>query len=240
MLTARISTPLFVERAKTQTLFIDIYSSGVLTAPTSGTVSIFDGFGSTIVDEAAVVVASSHATYSLLSTTIPVGTILSDKWLIEWTLLISSVTYTFRQEVFLVKRILYPVITDADLNVRHSELPNMFPSGLTTWQTYLDDSFDEIQNKLINEGKRPNLIISSSSLKESHLSLCLSRIFRDLSTYGNAGGKYDKLATYYGDKFEKDFSKIRLTYDYDEDGLPSGNESGVAMQPIIFLNKGAF
>ena len=110
MLTTSITTPLSIERGKTQTLSMPIFSSGTAITPTSGTITIFDSGNNKIVDAGLVVISNGIATYSLLSSVIPSTLSLDHNWLIEWTLVISGVTEIIRQQAALTLRTFYPVI----------------------------------------------------------------------------------------------------------------------------------
>ena len=239
-LSVDFKTPYFIERNRTQILSVPLYASGVTVSPTSGTITIKDSSGTAIINAAAVSVSGSVATYSLADSSIPTITFLSDMWTVSWDLLVTApglaaTSHVFRNEAHLVLRSLYPVVSDNDLTTRHSDLLNTV--NLATLQDYIDASWDRVQNELINLGKRPQLIISSYALKEPHINLALSLIFRDQSTYSQGtDGKYASLSQFYKEQYEKGMESLRLVYDYNEDGEIAAEEQGVAGFPVLFLN----
>lgn len=231
--------PIFIERAKTQTIDAPLYEDGALVAPSSGTVSILDESGNAIVEDAAVTVTGDIATYQITSATVPATLTLSDSWQVVWSLVVSSVTYEFQQDAHLVRRNLYPVITDATLQTgRHSDLSSLYPSGVTTWQEYREAAFTEIQQRLLSQGKRPYLVLSPWSLAPAHIALSLAYIFRDLSTMVQTDGRYHRLAEDYQDQYEKLWGELEFVYDYDEDGQKSGDsEESAAAESVVYLTK---
>ena len=219
--TARFELPELIERARAQTLQARVYRSGALAAPSSGTVTIYKADGSALVSAAAVVVASSIATYALAAATIPATLQAEEGWIIEWALVMpDTVTHTFRNDAALVRRRLYPVVTDADLFLRWKALDPSSATVITSqanYQDQLDAAWLDIQRRLIRQGNRPNLVLEPSALYESHLLLTGARIFEALASRLNDA--YMVQAERFRRQYEAAYHAIQFRFDQDDDGV---------------------
>ena len=241
--TARFSSPDWIQRAITQTIECPVYRDGALVAPDGGgasTVSVYDADGAAIVDEQSATITNSIATYSIADTVIPATLALSDRWRVVWSLSMASIGFTFTRSAGLVRRRLYPVVTDADLTRLHTELRAWMAEDATSLQGYIDAAWDDISQRLIEDGRWPFLILSPSSLRAAHVALSLHMAFLDYaSSAGGAAGKYDALATHYAAKFEGAWDRLKMVYDFSDDGLIADDEQGVAAYPVIMtVNPG--
>lgn len=233
---ARFIGPELIERDRANLLKAPIYRSGALVAPASGTVSIYDSGGSAIVDAAAVTVSASVAQYSLASATVSAKNFGSG-WRIEWSLAMpDSVTHTFRRSAALVRRALYPVITDTDLTELHSDLSTLRPANLTSYQQYIDSAWHDIIDMLINAGNFPYLVMEPSAFRRVHLYKTIEIISRDFSTSFGDGSKWDGLADVYEMKFDKSWGKLNFIYDSDDDGEPDSRKRPAS--PVMWLGIG--
>ena len=181
---ARFMYSTLIERGRDNLIKCAAYRDGALAAPASGTVTVYDGSGGSVVS-AAVSITASVAGYTVTDAT-TASLSLDDDWRVEWALLMpDGVVHTFRNDAALVRRALYPVVTDADLYRRVSSLDpsgNTPLSSISTFQSSIDEAWTAIQHRLSQAGNRPNLVISPSALREAHLLLVLTMIFEDFST----------------------------------------------------------
>jgi len=238
--TARFLLPEQIERGRANALECAVYRDGALITPSAGTVSVYDGGGTALVDGDSVTIASSRATYSLLAATIA-SSDLGEGWRVEWALdMPDGVTHPFRNDAALVRTRLYPVVTDADLFRWHPDLDPTASASLAktgaTYQVFLDEAWTTIQLRLINRGNRPNLITSPSALRELHLMMTLELVFRHLSTTGGPGGKWAEMASDYAGKTRNAWSELRFLYDDDDDGEVSDPHQRRAGQASFWLN----
>ena len=214
--TARLSSD-WIERGRAQTIKCPVYRDGALAVPASGTVSVFNAAGAAVVGAQAVTVASSVAEYTLSagSTT---GESLGLGWRIEWTLALpDSVSHVFRVDAGLVRRRLYPVISDVDLKRRHSDLDDLRSADASSYQDFLDEAWQDLIDRLSARGSLPFLIMEPGALRRCHLFHTLQLIFLDFSS--SAGdGRYLDLAEQYRKEFEDAWGQLRFSYDYDHDG----------------------
>jgi len=224
--------PDFIVRAKTQTLECPVYSGSTLTAPSSGTVTIYEG-STVLVDAAAVTITADIAIYSLGAATIPTTLSLSDNWLIVWELVIGGETHTFQRTAALVRRELHPVVTPADVSALHQDASSLLASGQTL-ADFLDQAWDMLQRRLLAVGRRPYLVLSDFALFDSHRHLAAYLLFNDAaSSVGD--GRWAERAEHHLDRYEQEWSRLSLTYDMDEDGLVEDVEQGTAGPTAVFF-----
>jgi hypothetical protein len=217
-----------------------VYRSGALVAPTAGASSVLtvkDPNGTAVVNAAAVTVAASVAQYNVTAAALASYSTPSEGWLVEWSLLMAdNVVHTFATQAMLVRRPLYPVVTEADL-YRRCALLNPASAAPLTSQTDFTDKLDEafvlIQNRLIEAGNRPWLTISPGSLREAHALLTLKLIFEDLASRLNEA--HEARAVSYGNQFEDAWRRLKLVYERS-DGMPDTSSARGASPGMIWTN----
>lgn len=234
-LTARFLLPDQLERGRPNALSCPVWQDGALVAPSSGTVTIYDGGDAVLVSAAAVTVTGSIATYSYTpAATIPYG----EGWRVEWSLVIAGVTHVFRNDGALVRVVLHSPITDADLFRRVSALD---PSGaapissVADYQDFLDEAHAVIQLRLIANGNRPNLILSPSALREVYITLALALIFGDFET--RLSETYAERASEYRRQYERAWAELRFTYAATDEATGSGSLRRRSATPTVWLTS---
>ena len=235
--TARISIPEYLERNRAQVVSLEVYRDGALAAPSSGTFTLFDAQGAEVVSAAAVTVSGSIAQYSIPAATLPTTKAVGEGWLSEWALVMpDGITHTFRRSSALVLRALYPVITDLDLLALYTDLNLLRPSGLSSFQGYIDEAWRQVLGRLISKGRFPYLIVDPWALREIHLETTLGLIFRD---FASSIGEGRWLALAENHKKEASFAWQALTFQYDEDhdGQPDGGERRKSAHPVVYLSN---
>ena len=240
---ARFELPDLIERGRANVVNCRVYRSGALASPSSGTVSVYNAANFAVIDAAAVTVSGSVAQYSIGSAALASQS-LEEGWRVEWALTMpDGVVHTFRNDAALVRARLYPVCTDVDIFRRH---PDFDPSDAASvaiaginYQSYLDESWVEIQQGLIARGNRPNLVMSPSSLRFVHLYASLELICRHFSSTSGDGSRWVSLADVYAQKTATAWTGLNFLYDSDDDGQaddPATRRSGLAS---IWLGSGA-
>jgi len=229
--TARFELPELVERGRSQAIQCRVYRSGALAAPSSGTVSLYRAGGTAVIVDAAVTITGSVATYTVTAGT-TTSLSLGDGWLVEWALLMpDGGTHTFRCDAALGRRRLYPVVTDADIVLRHKALDPSSSSAITSQSTYqdqLDAAWLDIQRRLIRQGSRPYLVMEPSSLYEAHLSLAVALVYEDLAARINEA--YLQLSDRYRAQYEQAWAGLQFRYDRDDDGI--ADAAGARRKPV--------
>lgn len=235
---ARFAGPELLEQGRDNTIRCPVYRDGAVVEPSSGTVSVWSAAGTAIVAAQAVSIVSSIASFVVASTLLADLT-LEEGWRVEWVLAMpDDVTHTFLRSGALCRRRLYPVITDADLIRRHSDLAELRPSGLGSYQAYLDDAWEELLHDIRQKGSLPHLIASPEDLRYAHLFRTLALIFEDFEVSAAADSKWTSLATANRDRATAAFGRLSLRYDTDEDGV--ADEDRRTLDPVTFLTGGGY
>lgn len=226
LLTARHELPDLIERGRSAVLRCPVYRAGALVAPTGGTVTIYDGAG-TEVTSAPVTVSGSIATHTITAE-LTASLSLAEGWRVRWSLSFpDDGAYIFENEAMLVRVAPSPVVTEADLYRRCSSLD---PSGaapitsLDDYAPYIDEAWVILSQRLLGEGRRPWLILSPSSLRDSHVLLALALIFEDLMTRLNVA--FGEQAAMYRRQYEEAWGRVRFSYDEDQIGRSDTKRGG--------------
>ncbi len=211
-----------------------LWQSGALVEPSAGTITIYDHSNTVQVSAAAVTITGKIATYSYS----PASTLdYGEGWRVEWALTVAGVSVTYINDASLVRRGLEPVVTDQDLFRRHRRLDPNCQNPLSTvsnFQSYIDEAWAEIEERLIALGNRPNLVMSPSAFRPAHLALTLAIIFEDFATSLNE--TYSDRAETYRGQFRDAWSKLTFTYGSDDDASsPGDSQHRKAATPVIWL-----
>lgn len=230
----RHGIPDFIVRARLNLIECPVYAGSTLTAPSSGTVSIYNGSGTLLVDPApAVTITANIATYSLAAELLPSSMSLEDNWLVVWSLVIAGSTHTFQRPAALVRRELHPVVTPADVSAIHQDASSLLASGQTL-ANFIDEAWDVLQRRLLAAGRRPYLVISDFALFDVHRHLAAYLLFNDAaSSVGD--GRWSEIAEHHLDRYEQEWARLSLTYDMDEDGIVASDEQGIAGPTAVYL-----
>lgn len=217
--TARLPLPDFIVQGDDNTLTCPVYRNGVLVAPASATVSVFDANNTAIVDAESATITGSVATYEVAGATTASLT-RSMGWRVEWVITLDDGTILRpRNDACLVRSLLQPVITDADLLRRVPALDPNNPrriAGPDGYQSFLDEAWVEIVQRLISQGSFPHRVLNPSALRPVHMYLALSLIFEDAANRLQAA--FQERADQYREQYRAAFDSLTLVYDIDDDG----------------------
>ena len=197
-LAVAIAAPRSVERARSCTLTLTITDTltGTVQIPSAATVAIYDSSTVILAATAATTLGAGgySCTYALSAATIPDSIRLTDQWLEVWVLTLGGVEYAFRVTGYLCRHAYHPTLTDADLTRLHPDLASQRPPGLTTYGGLIDEAQGWLERKLLQKGRRPELIFDAWALRDAHLYYTLNLIFRAFaSSLGK--GRYAEEAT---------------------------------------------
>lgn len=233
--TARFPGPRFIVRNVAETIELRVYRDGALVTPSAVTVSVYDANKTAIVDAQVATVSASVASY-----TIPAASTadlsLGQGWSIKWTATVAGQVINPINDAALVRRQLWPVVTDLDLFRRASSLDpssSTVITSLSNYQDYIDEAWVEITNRIVNSGRRPNLVLSPYSFRECHLYLTLALIFEDLSTRLNEA--YELRAQQYREQYRSAWKEVKALMDDDEDGFADDPHHRTAADPTVWL-----
>ena len=235
--TARFALPYFLVRAETNTVTCPVFENGAEVTPSTGTITVKDDAGTAVVDAQTVTVSSGTATYSIPGSVIPSSTALTDRWLVLWDLTIGGEARHYRNVAQIVLAPLSPVITRDDLIRRHCDLEHWSTPDQDNLQRYVDESWIEIESRLIEEGHRPGLILSPHAFRSCHMALALHFAMVDGWQSTDGGGKYQDLADEYRTQYENCWQRISFTVDRDEDNAVDPGEQGQPAASIVSLTE---
>ena len=233
-LSGRLLAPDLIERGVDQLIRCPVYQDGALVAPASGTVDVIDSSGVKQVDGAAVTITANIAQFTILAA-VTASLSLAKGWRVEWALTITGDVHTFRNDAALVRRNLYPVLTDADLFRRVSALDPTNATvihSLSDFQDYRDEAWAEITSRLVGRGNRPNLVMSPSSFRTVHMYLTLALIFDDFSTRLNDA--YREHSDFYRHEYREAWGDLAFFYDPDDSGSADSTTTRRAAVPSVW------
>lgn len=235
----QIKVPELLERGKTQLTTLPIYRDGVLMTPSDVKYSLIGPNGDKIVDEAAGTYPGNIPQYTHSASNLAATLELGEGYLQEWEIQLTGGVFNFRRNAALVKRRLYPVVSDGDLTSTYSQLADIRPSNLTSYQSYIDEAwFTLVQRMRTEGGGLEYLVMSPEAFRTAHQNLSLYYIFRDFhSSLGQSNGRYLDLASEHFRQYTHDWKQINFVYDYDHDGKSDQPNNRQAKNPVIFLNQ---
>lgn len=239
--TARFDLPELLERARNNTVRCTVYRAGAIISPVSGSVAVYDESNAQVWSSSISIGGTGIAFATITSATLA-GRPYSDAWRIVWSLVMGDgTTRTFDNECMLVRRALFPVVTEADLYRIASSLD---PAGAacihseSSFAPKLDEAWIQIQGRLLAKGNRPNLILSPTALRDPHLYLTLALIFEDFSTRLNPA--FAGIAMQYRGHWNDSWAQVRfLEADSDDDGTPANQaRKGTSVSTLWLSSTG--
>lgn len=235
--TAPQAAPLFIERAKTQTLTQPLHVDGAPVRPASGTVTIYDQDRTKIVDGATVTFDGVTPQYELAAATVPATLELSTDWQVEWALVHNGETHTIRRDAVLALRTLYPVVSHEHLVQRRSILGRTRPQGQVSWQPQVDEAWHDLVAMILGSGLWPHKLMSPWALRSTHMAMALALCFEELATFAQGGpGQYGSDADRYRGQAEAAWERLNVgKYDHGENNEPAAAEEGRHAEPELFL-----
>jgi hypothetical protein len=235
----QIKVPELLERGKAQTSTLPIYRDGALVVPDAVRYTLIAPNGTKLVDNAVATFPGNIPQYTHSAAVLANTLQLGEGYIQEWAITIVGVVYTFRRMAAIVLRRLYPVVSDGDLTATYSQLADIRPSSLSSYQTYIDEAWYQIVQKLRNEGGGLEyLVMSSESFRSVHQNLALYYIFRDFhSSLGQSNGRYLDLATEHYKMFAAEWKLISFIYDNSHTGNADANGNRQAKTPVVYLSN---
>ena len=228
-----------LERNKNQTTSISVYRDNALVVPTEAKYTLIAPNGDKILDSVVASIADSGVvSYPHTAVQLPTDKMLGEGYIQEWWIKIDGEGHIFRRMTALVLRKLYPTVSDIDLTAIYSDLEEVRPSSLTSYQKYIDDAWYQILRKIRNRGMGYEyLIMSAESFYEAHRHLSLYLIFRDFhSSLGQSNGRYLDLAQEHQRMYLQEMDAMNWIYSEPDSSTPTDKDRRTAGQPVIYLN----
>jgi hypothetical protein len=226
-----------LERTRSATVDLPIYRDNALVSPTSAYFRLTDPNGDEVIARTAVSIVANVATYSISPSEVPSSLALGDGYMQEWELTISGSVYTFKKPTAIARSALYPVISDLDLEAEYSDLASIRPSSLgSSYQTYIDEAWVQLIQRIRDLGNIEYLIMSPQSLRACHKNLTFYLIFKDMDSSGLGEGRYLDLAREHRKQFEFDFKRLNFQYDLNQDGKVDDKNRRRANLGVIYTS----
>ena len=240
---ARFPLPYMFERGTYTSVALDVKGviPGVATStsggslPSTATFRVLDPAGNVLLSETP----SSYDTATHVFT-VPGSWALGSGYVVEWVAPSNlgggrTETYTYRNEAIICRHVLYCPISDNDVYAVCSSLdPNAAKPihGLTSLNRYVNQAWTRIERRLIENGNRPNLILSPSALHDVTVLLSLALVFEDFATRLNAA--YMEQARMYREQYEQAWSRLSFQYAAD-DGTTGASNRRKSGSSAVFL-----
>lgn len=244
--TARFDLPELLERGRDNVVRCPVYRAGAIVAPSqqagaTRSVEVYNAENTLVVAGNNLPVTGAGVAYATIASSSLTGQTYGDGWRIVWYLTMPDGTLrTFDNECMLVRRALFPVVTEADLYRIASSLD---PAGSacihseTSFSAKIDEAWIQIQGRLLAKGNRPNLIVSPTALRDPHLYLTLALIFEDFSTRLNPA--YAAIAMQYRGHWNDAFAQVRfLESNEDDDGTANSPARKGPSVSTLWLSSG--
>lgn len=226
-----------LERSRGCTVDLPIYRDNALVSPTSAYFKLVDPDGKDVIERTSVSIVANVATYTIAPSELPSTLRLSDGYMQYWELIIDSVVHTFKKPCAIALSALYPVISDLDLEAEYSDLASIRPSSLgSTYQTYIDEAWVQLIQRVRDQGNIEYLIMSPQSLRSCHKNMTFYLIFKDMDSSGLGEGRYLDLARQHRKEFEFDFKRLKFTYDLNQDGRADDASKRRAALGVIYTS----
>lgn len=228
--------PSLLVRGKNNAVKLPCYRSGALVAPSAATYTLVDSSGVALVDAASCTISSSVATYTVLAAALPSMLTPGEGYQERWIFTISGEAATvevLRPAVVAVADI-YPVITDTDLYGSFYALQNYLSGSLTSYQTFIDEAWNQIIARLVRQGRLPYCIRTPDALRDVHLHQTLQLIFQSFGMSAESG-HWREMAAAEKKEIEKAWMEVTLQMDSDQNRLvddPTRRDTAVV--PIFF------
>ena len=226
-----------LERARGCTVDLPVYRDNQLVSPTSAFFRLTDPEGNDVIARTAVSIIANIATYNISASELPTTLRLADGYMQYWELTTSGTVHTFKKPAAICLSALYPVISDLDLEAEYSDLASIRPSSLgSSYQTYIDEAWVQLIQRVRDQGNIEYLIMSPQSLRAAHKNLTFYLIFKDMDSSGLGEGRYLDLARTHRKEMEFDFKRLKFTYDLNQDGRADNENKRRSALGVIYTS----
>lgn len=220
VLSARFEGPEDLEKGRNNPITCPVERGGRIITPSAATVTIYNSAGTEVVSTASASATGGIMGYTVTSTVLA-DYLVGEGWSVEWAVTVDDVVHTFRRTCSLVRRRLYPVITERDLyRIQSSLQPGKGGQvgDSASWQPKIDEAWLQIRDELRSRGSLPHLIASPEDLRGVHLYTTLAMIYEDLAS-AKSSTVHAEIAAQYRARLGSMWSGLKLVWDQDQDGV---------------------
>lgn len=232
--TPRLDLPFAIERGRTQTITCPVYSGATLTAPASGTCTVYAP--DKTATSGAVTISGSVAEFAVSGLA---EFSYGEGWAVEFALVMpDGVTHTFRNSAALCKVAPQQAISPVDLYRREPYLDPTSSGAVASedWSGQCIEAHLELERRLWARGRRPWQIVDQPSLRQCELLLALSYAYRALAARDTSGTALQQ-AEHYHASAERSWSRVTVRYDLDDDGRIDDAQRTAARPACVWLGS---
>lgn len=230
--TIRDTVPDALVRGETSSVRAELYIDGTLTAPDSGTATVYTPAGAEVTT-GAVVVSDSVATFAVA---IDAAQTLGDMYRVEWSLVVGSTTYRHATRAEVVRRRLVCPVSVVDL---YALSPQLNASGTDAITRYTNADFAGFIReawlwtlvRVREAGRRPDLISGADGLRDCTIHKAMALVFGALTMAG--AERFATLADSHEAKAAEAFRKARLHYAIEDN--PTDLKDRPARPSVVWL-----
>lgn len=218
--TYRQAGPDVLQRARANTIRLEVWRDGALVAPSAAKVSLIRPSGTAIVDEATATISGSIASYTISAGDLPTTEPTGQLYTLRWALTIDGLERTVQRPCTVA---LYPMVlpvTDSDLTAgEYPDLVDQLGDYGTNLQTFLEAAKRDVLRELEQLGTWPDRISGPSDLFEPIRQAAYVKVFRFLFST-NDSERSERLMELHRAEYQRVMKDLRLRIDRDDDGLP--------------------
>jgi hypothetical protein len=234
---ARFAVPEQLVRGTAVRIFAPLYLDGALVAPDSASLRILSPSGAEMLE-----IASTDIDDDVAQDDVTAGATwpYQDGYSVEWTLTVDGTTLTFATSACVCRKQLLCPIAEPDLYLVAPGLNGAAASARssrTNYQPFIEAAWIEIQNRLIQDGRRPHLISDATALRGAALRLALHHVYLEFSS--RQPEPYARMAADQLALFESTWTRTTLRYAAGDDssgGVESGRRE--ARPSALWLGRG--
>jgi hypothetical protein len=220
--TYRQGGPDVLQRARANTVTLEVWRDGAKVAPSAPTVSLIRPSGTFVVEDAAASIVSDVATYTIGAGSLPVSEDVGRLYQLRWTLTIGGLARTVNRACTLAQYPMVLPVTDADLtDGEYPDLVDQLGDYGSNLQTFLSAAKRDVLRELEQAGQWPDIITGPSDLYEPIRQAAFVKVFRFLFST-NDSERSERLMELHRAEYSKVMKDLRVRMDRDDDGLPDG------------------
>tara|TARA_R110002020_G_scaffold364704_3_gene576999 strand:- start:950 stop:1633 length:684 start_codon:yes stop_codon:yes gene_type:complete len=215
---------------------MEVYLAGELIAPSAGTFQLLDPDGTSRIDAAAVTVTNDVATFAISALDLPVTVALSSGFVEVWSLTMGAQSLVVRREAALSKYPLHCPVADVDFVA--GEYPDIVESlgeYAGSLQGFIDEAFAQVVQRLWNSGQWPDLILSSSALRQPLREMVMHLVMKFLYRKTSGDSRFERLMDLHYDRYNESYDRMTFRRDTDQDGT-ADNENRDSASKVIHRN----
>lgn len=230
--------PDMLQRGRGVRVQMPVWRDGAAVAPTvdGSSYSLIAPDGTAVVDEEAISLVDDVATYDIDAAELPATLAYGPGYQQVWDLVLpDGSTRTVDREASVCPRPLYPPCRDRDLLNEYPNLATLRGPTTPSFQTFIDQAWNDIVQRLWMEGRLPYQIKSAGAILLPHRELSLAKFFSHLHISAQRGN-YETIAAKHEGRYGGFWSKITWTEDRNDDGRVDDPTERVGGATIVQVN----